>query len=849
MIPVKIELYNFLAYRRPNPLDFTGMHLACLAGANGAGKSSLLDAITWALWGKARAHTDNELIYGNEMEMQVALTFALEGNLYRVIRHRNRKGAGSSQLSLEVQDNDNWRMISESTIRATQDRLNQLMRLDYSTFINSAFLMQGRADEFTKKTPGERKTILGEILGLDMWDLYEERSKTHLKQISQWHGDSERQIGEIDAELSHEIDYQRNLIEAQQTLEQIKQQVHDTELRYIELQEARNQLNTTRLRHDDLRGRIQQADTEMKHLQNDRDQQLARLDTLRDTVANQQEIEAGYLAWLNARQQEKDFNDRLREQGALLQRQSALTQSISAARAEIAANLSTFRQRIADYDKALADGADQPAVKNTQNQIASLESREQDMNSLKSEIEAARVELARLEGANQGVKVEGETIASQLTLIRSAREPLCPLCGQPLSDEHRIELEQTLTARRAEKETQWRDNIQQIEGLKSRIGSLSKEVSKIEPELRKLTALRELLARLAERSSRSTNAQTEKESALSEIAVLESTLESNDFAKEEHIALAEVNAQLIAVGYDEVSHQQVMAAVAEYDGYERRKVDLDGALDTIPQIESSVALIEDRIALWQQRFGEDQIALENAQQEIETLGEQLVGFDQLERDLLDLRDKAGDAQAAVGAAEQKIKALGDLRNRREQLFERRELLSQERSVYEELRLAFGKDGVPAMIIEAAIPEIEERANQILSRMTDGKMNIRFDTQRETVSGQTRETLDIKISDELGTRDYATFSGGEAFRVNFAVRLALSRLLAHRSGAQLRTLIIDEGFGTQDAQGRERLVGALNAIQDEFDLILVITHIDELKEAFPARIEITKTPEGSMIEVT
>jgi hypothetical protein len=92
------------------------------------------------------------------------------------------------------------------------------------------------------------------------------------------------------------------------------------------------------------------------------------------------------------------------------------------------------------------------------------------------------------------------------------------------------------------------------------------------------------------------------------------------------------------------------------------------------------------------------------------------------------------------------------------------------------------------------------------------------------------------------------SGGEAFRINFAIRIALSQLLARRAGARLRTLVVDEGFGTQDAQGRERLVEAINAIQSDFDRILVITHIDELKDAFPARIEVTKTPEGSRVEV-
>jgi exonuclease SbcC len=153
-----------------------------------------------------------------------------------------------------------------------------------------------------------------------------------------------------------------------------------------------------------------------------------------------------------------------------------------------------------------------------------------------------------------------------------------------------------------------------------------------------------------------------------------------------------------------------------------------------------------------------------------------------------------------------------------------------------------------MIIEAAIPEIEGAANALLTRMTGGRMHVRFETQREKVTGGTAETLDIQISDELGTRNYELYSGGEAFRINFAIRIALSQLLARRAGARLRTLVIDEGFGTQDAQGRERLVEAINALQADFDRIIVITHIDELKDAFPTRIQVTKTTLGSQIEV-
>jgi exonuclease SbcC len=137
---------------------------------------------------------------------------------------------------------------------------------------------------------------------------------------------------------------------------------------------------------------------------------------------------------------------------------------------------------------------------------------------------------------------------------------------------------------------------------------------------------------------------------------------------------------------------------------------------------------------------------------------------------------------------------------------------------------------------------------LLARMTDNRMHVKIETQKETQKGDVAETLEIKISDELGTRNYEMYSGGEAFRINFAIRIALSRLLARRAGAPLPTLIIDEGFGTQDASGIEKLKEAINSIQDDFEKILVITHVEELRDAFPARIDVLKTADGSTISL-
>jgi exonuclease SbcC len=177
-----------------------------------------------------------------------------------------------------------------------------------------------------------------------------------------------------------------------------------------------------------------------------------------------------------------------------------------------------------------------------------------------------------------------------------------------------------------------------------------------------------------------------------------------------------------------------------------------------------------------------------------------------------------------------------------------EVLTEE-SIYKELAEAFSKKGIQALLIEQALPEIEIEANRLLAKMTDNRMSLRLESQRETKKGDTLETLDIKIADELGTRNYEMYSGGEAFRIDLALRIALSMLLVRRAGASLPILIIDEGFGTQDSSAREKLIEAINSIQDDFEKIIVITHLEEMKDKFETLINVTKTANGSMISIS
>ncbi|MEE2752522.1 MAG: SMC family ATPase, partial [Candidatus Latescibacterota bacterium] len=195
MIPVSLKLKNFLSYGEDSPtLDFTNFKVACVTGRNGHGKSALFDAITWAIWGEARKASsdrkpDEGLLRIGATDLLVEFVFDLDGQRFRIRRsYRKTTKSGSSALELQILDpaENRFRALSESSsIRKTQGRINDLIRVSYDTFINSAFILQGRVDAFTRRSPSERKTILSEILELSRYDAlgirardYAQRSET-----------------------------------------------------------------------------------------------------------------------------------------------------------------------------------------------------------------------------------------------------------------------------------------------------------------------------------------------------------------------------------------------------------------------------------------------------------------------------------------------------------------------------------------------------------------------------------------------------------------------------------------------------------------------------------------------
>ena len=697
MIPVELELANFLAYREPGPLRFEGIHIACLAGPNGAGKSSLLEAITWALWGKARSNSPDELVHQGQQEMRVALTFDQETNRYKVIRQRKAGKRGASLLELLIWDptTSSWKGISEGGMRATQDKIEKLLHLDYDTFVNSAFLLQGRADEFTTKTPSERKQVLANILGLSIWEMYEDRAKVRLTATRNDILRLDGRLEEIERELAQRERHEAELAESQTVAEVAGAKLTAVERQWSDLEQTRNELVTFQKQVDDLTRHISSLERDVNEATREREQVSARADKV------------------------------------------ALQAAAEAVRADVKA-LEPLQARLGEVTQARATLGE---------------------------------EAAHLRGINVALAPQTEPIKERVRILETTKEPTCPTCGQPLTEDHRRQLVADLNREIEDRRKDYRTNQERIKAIEDQLASADRELNELNIRLRDRSPLEKRLGEL--------------EAALSHAG--------------EAAALAESLRNKIERWFKE----------AEQDRARRAEVEA--------------------------RAGESESRLRTA-----SLSQADVDRVRFEKRLADER---------VGGARQKLAALEEFEKQRQALSQERERLATDVGLLEDLREAFSKRGIPAMIIETVVPELERSANELLSRMTDGRMHARIETLRETKSGELREALEIIISDELGDRAYELYSGGEAFRINFAIRIALSRLLARRAGAQLRSLFIDEGFGTQDVRGREHLVSAINSIQDDFDRILVITHIDELKEAFPARIEITKTSEGSVFSLS
>ncbi len=858
MIPLHLRIAGFLSYHDPVELDFEAVDLACISGHNGAGKSSLLDAFTWSLFGEARGKGTDVINLSQDVKAaEVALTFSYEGNIYRVQRTLPRNK--STVLEFQVWDGEQkadegrWRPLTEKTTRDTQARIEQTLRLDYETFTNASFFLQGKADQFTQKKSSERKAVLGSILGLEIWDTYKERTADRRKELEAEVAEIDGRVAEIDAELGEEDERRRRLSELEGSLKQLSaaREAQESALENIRrnsalLNEQRKTVTAVQSQLKRSQDALTSIEARIAVKENERAEYL-------DLVERAKEIESAYKAWQKTRKELEELDKTAVEFREHDEKRQPLLREIEVEKAKLEQEGEELERQLTVVSGQLAVvGEFEEQLSSAQASLKEAEAKIQERAELETQRNEARERQAALKVENESLRREMDELKTRIEALKVADGAECPLCGQALSESHRKSTLKELEQTGKDKGDAFRANKKEADDLVEQIANYESRITKLtsadNERVRFSNSISQITLQLDSIHQQSKEWEKTGAKRLKEITKL---LESGKFANEAQKALKALDKELTKLGYDVSAHESKRKEEIEQRGVEEESRKLESARELSKRIGKEIEELDEERSKKKEETGEYEKAFAETEKVLAESESGAPNLQEAESRLFELREDENRVRDEAGAARQRVDVLVTLRTRRADFDRQREALNQSIVRHKSLERAFGKDGVPALLIEQALPQIQQKANDILERLSDGTMMIQFVTQaeyRDKKRDDLKETLDIHISDSSGMRDYEMYSGGEAFRVNFAIRLALSEILAQRKGARLQTLIIDEGFGSQDALGRQRLIEAINAVKNDFAKIFIITHLDELKDAFPNRIEIEKTERGSTVQI-
>lgn len=850
MIPLRIRIENFLSYQR-SELDLEGINIACLWGENGSGKSALLDAITWALWGEAsRSSSSRDLVHYGADRMSVELEFIANNNTYKVKRVYDKHKEPKEQLFLMQWDEGKGKYlpITEAGLKETEKKVERILCMDYKTFINSAFLVQGRAGEFTSKSPAERKDILGRILNLDWYELLAEKAKEKRKEAEVREAETKGRLKQIEMEIGKEEGLEEKLEEARKRYENFQNFCNKLQKEREEIEKRLWELDLNLEKLNQAQGKVRELEGEIEDITRKIEEARKSIEGYQRVIQEEEEILKGLEELQEVRDKMEKLEVELDRLRPLKDRAGELEARISEEKGRLEAQLRDLKERsIRLENEASALEVYRLELSQLEERLSRMENLEREMRDWEAKVESIKEEVGKWEKERELVGEELKKLKEQLEMLREAKAS-CPLCGQPLPAHRRDGLVGEFQRRIEEREALIKAGEERVLKLGQEKEELLARVVEAQSSLRSKGELLAQKGRLEEKEKISKDAIQELAELRDRIRELEGILQEGKFAPElrvEREALEEGLSKLKAL---EERREHLIREERELRWWELRAKDLEEAREGLKREERFIEEWEKRLREKLRAKEEEVLKVRELEKEVAEREKVVKKWEEMDRELEAAFRNRDEAWGEVITLEGRLQRLKELQLEKKDKEEELAQVQEEHWLYKELEEAFGKNGIQVRIIENVLSEIKEEANRLLGLMTGGRMDIRFETQRSTQGGKIRETLDIKIADERGTRDYELYSGGEKFRVDLAIRVALARVLARRSGAPLSVLFIDEGFGTQDSEGLERVVEAINSIRDEFKLILVITHLEELKELFPVRIEVSKGASGSTARV-
>ena len=854
MIPLLLTVENFMCYGEDVPsLNLEPVHIACISGDNGYGKTALLDAITWAIWGKARAKTQDELVNVARNTMFVELDFFAGESRYRVTRtYTKGRGAssGKSELNLSIIIGNTVTSLMANTIRETEEKIVNLLNMDYETFINTSYLKQGDSNRFTSSRPTDRKKILADLLDLSYYERLESASKQHSRQLQ---NDVEVQQSVIEHKSST-VQEKELILERLETYKKESQNLLSEEQSLSkELEDLNQKRQTLLVEISNKKTMVDQIDTSEKEIGMMLVQEMRwkkELGELKILLSRSEEIQSTYKEYQDLRSEYGRSSTLISDFHKINAEKIVIEKTIAIETLKLESQISNKSNRIKTDLQPLVDGIPKllREINLANTTLQNLEIEFSETEHLLNKANAMSEKVTILQISNKTLLTQMSDSRNRFDMINHA-EATCPLCLQSLSTGNKQHIRDGLQSEGKTSKIEYESNMEKIQALTNRKNEIITQNELQQTILvRKKTETGKIQYDLMNQLGKSEDSSIELSSLKLNLVQMEEELNSERFCSEELNRLKILDSKLKKLEDTEKNHSHLESKLESLSPYLELHAQLQGSRDRLLSVTQSV---------------EDTKSIREARQlQTETWKLELVRIEKILTEEWDFDQKINLIQSKIKKVkgqslnavtmreqaryqiEQIVKAEEDIKSMELEIFKTNENVQ----LYEELASAFGRNGIQALMIERAVPMLENTAKELLARLSDNKMTIKLELKEgriDRATGLPSEELNITISDEQGTRSYETFSGGETFRIDFAIRIAMSKLLASRSGSPLPILFIDEGFGSQDTIGQGRLIEVIQSISEDFEKIIVITHIDSMKENFDQQIEISKTEYGSV----
>jgi exonuclease SbcC len=757
-----------------------------IIGANGSGKTTVLEAIAWALYGNAAARGTRDSIRharaGARAPVRVELDFELAGHRYRVVR-----GLTSAELYL-----DGATQPIANSITAVTDLLQRRLGMTRNEFFNTYFTGQKELNVMAAMGPTERAQFLSRVLG------YEK-----LRTAQGLARDRRRLIG---AEVQGLAGGMPDAESVRRALDEAGRRLKEAEVRAAEAVKLRNeaekerdalapqwkaaQVDLERIRQLESESRV--LDGELAAARRDEQRLRAELQEAQQAVARNQELGATLAPLAGLRAELARLDVMAREEG----RRQTLELTIAQALED--------EQRLRERQKKLEGAPD--LERETQEQIG-----------------AAREALAQAEAAaeeqrtawvrdRQEAETRRDSLLRQWRELKDQRDQVarlgpespCPTCTRPLGDN----LAGVLEMLDEQLDTvlvdggYYKDRLQQL-------SATPQQVSDAE-ELRRTRAseLQHLERRLAK-----------IQSALNELTQVRADL------AERETRITRLRAELAALptGYDTSRHAHTRAEVERLSLLEQESNRLGVLADRAPRLATELAAIGERLAAATKR--QQELAAERAAIQLDEVrfNELRVRMEAAEAAVRNAEIASVQAEGELGSARKALESAERDKRELERIQERLNALKVERKLHEELDRSF--TDLRTDLNFQLRPELSEIASGFLSELTDSRYaELELDDQYNVV------VLEDGVPKPV-------ISGGEEDLANLVLRLAISQLIAERAGQNFSLLVLDEVFGSLDEARRLNVVELLRRIQDRFEQIVLITHIESVREGVDRVVEV------------